>query len=140
MEWLDTQTKSLKPHGGKYVCGYCEGPCNFDCGILRTYGGMKKRYEQFIASGGNLRDAQKYANQIHAPLIDGDDSAKILDDFPLPELHMLIGGVNVKLNLLIKIYGRERVEEWLRQIGVIRHVPFFLPLKPLQLVCFLHNG
>ena len=92
---------------------------------MRTFGGMKKRNEQFVASGGNLRDAQKYANQIHPPLIVGDDSAMVLDDFPLPELHLLIGGVNVKLNLLIKIYGRERVEAWLRHIGAVRHVTFF---------------
>ena len=40
---------------------------------------------------------------------------------PPPELHTFMGGTNNPVDLLIKKYGRERVEGWLQQVGVIRH-------------------
>ena len=68
-----------------------------------------------------MKDASKYANSIHTPLLEEADSTRVIDRFPPPELHMLIGGVNAKVNLLIKMYGRETVETWLHEIGVMRH-------------------
>ena len=34
---------------------------------------------------------------------------------------MLMGATNSPVDLLIKVYGVERVEEWLKKVNVVRH-------------------
>ena len=74
-----------------------------------------------MAAGGDLKKANKFANCIARCLLEGDDITKVIDLLPPAELHLLIGAVNVMLNLLIKIFGLERVQGWLKSVGVIRH-------------------
>ena len=66
-------------------------------------------------------DASKYANCINPSLIVEDGSKRVINVFLPPELHLLMGAVNVKLKLLIDIFGLEFVEAWLKQHGIIRH-------------------
>ena len=40
------------------------------------------------------------------------DNTNILKLMPPPELHTFMGGTNNPVDLLIKKYGRERVESW----------------------------
>ena len=91
------------------------------CGKMRTIGSLRERYRQFMAAGGNLKNASKFANCIAKCLLEGDDLQKIIELLPPAELHLLIGAVNALLNLLIKMYGLGQVEGWLKAIGVIRH-------------------
>ena len=90
-------------------------------GKPRTFGNMRKRYEQFMASGGELKNASKYANVIHLPLLKEEDSTFVISVMPPPELHLLMGGVNAVLNLLIKQYDREYIENMLRPFGIMRY-------------------
>ena len=79
-------------------------------GKMRTYGNICKRYRQFLESGGKLKDAQKFANCINELLIDEDDKTLVISIIPPGELHLLIGAVDVHMNILIKMYGLEFVE------------------------------
>ena len=68
-----------------------------------------------------MKNAQKFANCIHAPLLNLDDEIKVISVFPPGELHELIGGVGFAMDLLIKMYGLEYVEKWTKSQGIIRH-------------------
>ena len=88
-------------------------------GKMRTFGGLRKRHRQFIESGGNLKDAQKFANCIHEPILDEADETLVIYVIPPPELHLLIGAVDV--HILIRIYGLKFVERLGRSVGASRH-------------------
>ena len=88
---------------------------------MRTFGGIRKRHEQFLRSGGNLKDASKYANCINKCIIEEDNETRVISVVPPEELHLLMGGVNVHMDLLIEIYGLEFVETWTRSVNVLRH-------------------
>ena len=88
---------------------------------MRSFGNMKKHHQQFIASGGNLRNASKYANCIHESLIIEADDTLVISVIPPPELHLMMGGVNAHMDLVIKMFGLKFVEEWAKKFGIIRH-------------------
>ena len=91
------------------------------CGAMRTFGLLRKRYQQFLAAGGKLADASKHANVIHLCLIDEADAKRVIDVLPPPELHLLMGVTNALIDLLIKIFSLEFVEKWLNSHGILRH-------------------
>ena len=72
-------------------------------------------------SGGDKKNAQKHANVINSPLIKAPDETHVLDVFPPAQLHMLMGATNSPVDLLIKVYGVERVEEWLKKVNVVHY-------------------
>ena len=111
----------MQAHGAKYACLYCEGERALRAGKMRTFGGIRKRHKQFLLSGGKLRDASKYANAINEPIISEDDDKRVIAVIPPGELHLLIGAVDVHMNLLIRMYGLEYVESLVRSFGAIRH-------------------
>ena len=90
-------------------------------GKMRSFGNMKIRLQQFRASGGNLRNASKFANVIEESLIIEDDNVLVISVIPPPELHMMMGGVGVHMNLLIKMFNLDFVEKWTKSHGIIRH-------------------
>ena len=63
------------------------------------------------------KNASKQASFIHRSLINAPDNTKILELAPPPELNTFMGGTNNPVDLLIKKYGRERLESWLLQVG-----------------------
>ena len=90
-------------------------------GKPRMFGNMRNRYEQFMASGEDLKNASKYANVIHLPLLKEEDSASIISTMPSPELHILMGGVNaVRKLLILKENDQEYVENMLHSLGIMR--------------------
>ena len=103
----------------------CEGERHMKLGKhgkMRTFGNIRKRYRQFLESGGKLKDAQKFANCINEPLIDEDDETYVIDIISPGKLHLLIGAVDVYMNVLIKMYGLEFVETLGRtKCGATRH-------------------
>ena len=90
------------------------------CGVMRSFGLMKKRHQQFVAAGRKLKDASKYANTIEECLMQEADSKRPLDVFPPGELHLLMGAINKKVDIIIKKYGITFLEGWMRQFGIIR--------------------
>ena len=91
------------------------------CGVLRTFGGMSTRHEQYLQSGGHLANAQKHANCIQPFLIEEEPSMQVLEIFPPAQLHLMLGGVNALLNVLTNMFTFEKIETWLNANGVIIH-------------------
>ena len=89
-------------------------------GVMRTFGLLRKRYQQFTAAGAKLADASKYANVVNLLVIDEDDAKRVIDVLPPPELHLMMGVVNALLNLLIRIFDLEFVESWLNENHILR--------------------
>ena len=89
---------------------YCEGPCTLRAGKMRTFGSLRRRHAQFLESGGNLRNANKFANCINPCLLKEDDHKKVISVIPPSELHLMMGATNVRVNLIIKMYGLTFVE------------------------------
>ena len=108
-------------HGGKYTCLYCEGERAMKLGKMRTFGNIRKRNRQFKESGGILKNAQKFANCIHEPILDEDDETRVISVIPPGELHLLIGAVDTHMNILIRMYGLKYVEKLARSVGATRH-------------------
>ena len=88
-------------------------------GKPRTFGNMRQRYKQFMASGGDLKNASKYANVIHLPLLKEEDSTSLILVMPPPELYLLMGCVNA-VRKLIKEYDQEYVENMLYSLRIMR--------------------
>ena len=63
---------------------------------------------------GDKKNASKHANAINNPLINAPDATPVLDVFPPAQLHMFMGATNSPINLLIKVYGADQVEAWLK--------------------------
>ena len=91
------------------------------CGKMRSFGGLRKRHRQFIESGGRLKDANKYANCINEPLLQEADDVRIISVIPPGELHLLIGAVDIHMNLLIHMFDLEFVEKLGKSVGALRH-------------------
>ena len=88
---------------------------------MRTFGELEKRHAQFLDAGGRLKDAPKFANVIHRPLIKGEEDEKIIDRIPPEELHLMMGGVDTHVNVIILLRGLEYLEIWTRSVHVMRH-------------------
>jgi hypothetical protein len=58
-----------------------------------------------VESGGNLKNAAAHANVINPSLVQEADDMLVMDQFPPPELHLLIGVVNRLMDVLIHILG-----------------------------------
>ena len=111
----------IKAHGGKFCSIYCEGIAGLKSGVLRTFGSVRRRHQQFLHSGGDKKNASKHANAINEPLLNVPDETPVLDVLPPAQLHLFMGATNSPIDLLIKVYGADQVEKWLGEIHVIRH-------------------
>ena len=117
----------LSAHGAAHPCCYCEarkesGEWAERGGVKRTLGNIRKHFENFHRAGAKLSSAKDYLNCIHEPLIPYDSSTYILELFPPPELHMLLGVFNDLYSGLEKSWSPEGLAEWTRPLGVKRAV------------------
>ena len=80
----------IQSHSSKHPCCWCDVDSNnlSECGSLRSFGILKKRYAEFFANGSDLNFAKNFANVIHSPLIIMNNSMLILDVIPSMELHL----------------------------------------------------
>ena len=114
----------LSGHGGKKVCCYCEAEKGMEAGEIRTFSRLKLCHDSFIEAGGKKENAQKFANCIHPPLLSVQGDPEVLDVIPPPELHLLMGAVNIKLELLrmiLETIGMEqKLWDWCDSKGITR--------------------
>ena len=77
-----------------------------------------------LRQGVKRKNAQKFANCIHPPLLSVQGDPEVLDVIPPPELHLLMGAVNIKLELLRMILETIGIEQklwdWCDSKGVTR--------------------
>ena len=85
----------MQSHSAKYPCGWCFGTAPFlEKADLRTLGDLRRLAAQFNSEqggSGDKKNAKKFFNVIHEPLLDGADDELILDVCILDELHLLLG-------------------------------------------------
>ena len=114
----------LSGHGGKYACVYCEGEMGLDSGTLRTFGSIIEHNQDYVAAGCPTARMKQYKNCINLPLLDVSEDQLVLAVIPPPELHLLMGSTNVKLEVirsyLEKLGLEQQLWEWCSQHGVTR--------------------
>ena len=68
---------------------------------------------------------QNYFNCINPPLLNVTEDQLILAIVPPPELHLLMGGVNVKLEIIRLVLEQKGLEDvfwdWCSKCGITRH-------------------
>lgn len=86
----------------------------------KTYGDLRKDYEEFVSLGNDLKLASRARSTIHAPLFDEDDNVTILQKCVIPELHILQGFVNhLFWKGLVPLLGEEKALLWPRKLHLI---------------------
>lgn len=107
----------LMAHGSTHPCTWCD--ISKDqmllgrCGDLRTLGSLRKMFWRWLEAGGKL-----FGNVIHLPICKGPDDVLVLDLFPPPELHLLIGPVTTMVDALQRIWPD--AEKWIELANVQR--------------------
>ena len=106
----------LSGHGGKYACVYCEGEKKLDSGTLRTFGSIIEHNQDYVSAGCPTARMQQYKNISEDQLV--------LAMIPPPELHLLMGSTNVKLEVICsyleKLGLEQHLWEWCSQHRVTR--------------------
>ena len=115
----------LSGHGGKYACIYCEGERGLEAGRLRSLARIIECYDGFTSSGSDKRRMKEFANVVNVPLLklENDDLMEAM--IPPPELHLMMGAVNHKLNLLSRLITKMELDEellwaWCNSMGITR--------------------
>ena len=94
----------ISKHGGKFSCYVCEGPCTLEYGVLRTFGSLATRHEEYKAAGSKPKDMQKFKNVINPCLVKGDPEQLVGEKLPLPQLHLHLGTCTHFYFLLLKAW------------------------------------
>ena len=115
----------LSGHGGKYACIYCEGERGLEAGRLRSLARIIEYYDGFTSAGSDKRRMKEFANVVNVPLLklENDDLMEAM--IPPPELHLMMGAVNHKLNLLSRLITKMELDEellwtWCDSKGITR--------------------
>lgn len=129
-KFLDTIATDLKlgnimtglmSHSSTFPCTWCDAS-NISlnkCGTYRTIENCIANFDGWVKNGQDEKKAKLFKNCIHPPIYACNYSQEILDIFPPPELHLLIGCVN-------KIFDHMREnfksisDEWEKQCHVER--------------------
>ena len=89
----------IQSHTATYPCTWCYSKSpHKKKSKLRTYGEILKFHEAYVKGG--RKDAPKYFNCVHAPLIKGKESDEIIDLVAPAPLHLLLGVANTLLDKL----------------------------------------
>lgn len=102
----------LMSHASSFPCCWCEVEKNRlqMCGKLRTFGSIRKNYEGWCESGKHQEDAKYFKNCVNNPIISELDETLVLDKFPPPELHLLLGVVNKVFECLERMFPEISLE------------------------------
>ena len=96
----------LMSHSCLHPCTWCNVEKDkLDCeGELRTLGNIRECYWSFTESERKTTKAKEYGNCIHAPPFKYGDDTLVLDLIPPPELHLMLGTVNLLYSNLEKVW------------------------------------
>ena len=97
----------LSGHGGKYACIYCEGQIGLEAGKLRTFGSIIQHHQNYVAAGCPIDKMQLYKNCVNLPMLDVDEDCFVEEEVPPPELHLLMGATNLKLEVIRQVCVRK---------------------------------
>ena len=113
----------LSSHSGAHACIYCEGTMSLEPGLPRTFSRIIQQHASYEEAGAIKADMAKFANCIRPCLMTvPDPSVTVLSVIPIPELHVMMGGVNHMFNLLkqmMTLVGRlEELLAWCRRSSI----------------------
>ena len=108
-----------------YPCPYCfvtlqclrcrtndEQSNNYD-NTLKTYGDLRRDYNNFLKTGQNKKLAKECNSVINAPLFDENDDTCVIEKCVIPELHIMMGFTNhLFWKGIVPIVGREKALIW----------------------------
>ena len=103
----------LSSHSGKYACYICEGEMSLESGPLRTFSSLIQNSQAYIAAGSKPASMKKYKNCVNLPLLNLPEDQFVLDAVPPPELHLIMGAVNQKLELICEFLATLGLEDHL---------------------------
>ena len=94
---LANTTIGLMAHACSHPCTWCNSSKeNLDSrGELRTLGSVRRQYWSFVDSEKDTKNAKHFGNCIHSPIFKGPDTTEVIDIIPPPELHLMLGAVNL---------------------------------------------
>ena len=70
-----------------------------------------QHYQDYVDAGSRVSDMKKYFNCINMPLLNVPEDQLVLSIVPPPELHLLMGGVNVELEVIREVLMKKNLEE-----------------------------
>lgn len=110
----------LSAHSGKFACLWCEGEAECESGKLRTLGSLDFWHKEYVMSGSNKLQMQKYKNVINQRVLylDEDPETLIQHLVPPPELHILIGFVSLITTALMDLMPE--FDEWLKHRNILQ--------------------
>nr|XP_047146733.1 uncharacterized protein LOC124819298 [Hydra vulgaris] len=113
----------LQAHSSSHSCAWCtaESFNLANCGTPRTFGSLKQSFHAFSAAGSNTKNAKKFGNVVHEPVLSLEESALVIDLISPMELHLLLGVVNHLFKILKD--SCPKADEWLQALH-IQHQPF----------------
>ena len=105
----------LMSHSSSHPCAWCdvskENLTKNLSGTLRTFGNISELFWSWYDAGGDKSMAKHFGNVVHLPIMTCEPQTRILDVFPPPELHLLIGPVTLLYKGLQRIW-KDGSEEW----------------------------
>ena len=114
----------LSSHSGKYACYICEGEVGLEAGPLHTFSSLIQINQAYIAAGSKPATMQKYKNCVNPPLLHMPEDQLVQEAVPPPELHLMMGAVNKKLELIREFVAKQVLEdqlwEWCSKHGMTR--------------------
>ena len=108
----------ISGHGGLHSCLYCDGLMSTP-GTLRTFGSLKKDYQNFMEAGGDESKVKNFNNAIKTSIIEEQDDVFVIDTIPIPELHIYL-----KITTTICTCLKENIDgmaDWFNLKGIFFH-------------------
>lgn len=111
----------IMSHASSFPCCWCYADkYNLgNDGELRYIGSGLKNYMDWCDAGSSPKDAKKFKNCIHLPIIQTSNDQLILDLIPPPELHLLLGVVNTIFSNMLEEF-EEDANKWAKNCSVQR--------------------
>ncbi|XP_055542772.1 uncharacterized protein LOC129728360 [Wyeomyia smithii] len=109
-----------------YPCAYCtssKSDLGEKKGLLRTIRSIRRNADLWTRNGGIRKNAKKFLNCAHDPLLEGEEEDTILCKCPPPVLHIFLGIINRIFNAVAKDYQMES-EAWASAANATRHSQF----------------
>ena len=95
-----------------------------ESGRLHTFGSCVNNNMEYVASASMTSTMQRYFNCINMPLLRMDSDMEVMDALPPPELHLMMGAVNLQLEVIynyLAILGQdEMLWAYCSQHGITR--------------------
>ena len=117
---MDNILCGIGSHASSYPCHMCEWPIGTTENgpwIPRTFEGIRKQHEDWVASGGNEKELRLYKNVKHLPVFESSTGLTTNIFVPSP-LHVMIGLTSKIWETFIAMVPE--AEEWLISVNIVR--------------------